>query len=146
MASSMDNPEQVDATWRLAVEPPVARASRLLRHEALPMYYGLNTFEVYLDRRMDYGEGSFKNDVHNALQGLAYWLRRIDAKQRSMIKSLVVCTHVAKVSIAHLMSDNNVGPKKIELSLSKKEVVDETCAANVLAKACLRHYRLEFEV
>ncbi|KAK4891064.1 hypothetical protein LTR27_010271 [Elasticomyces elasticus] len=146
IASSMDNPEQVDTTWRRAIQPHISRTNHLLRNESLPIHYGMNTFEVYLVHRLDYGEGSFKIDVYNAFQGAACWLSRINTRQRAMIMNIVVCTSVATVSIGvHLPFDERGLQSTMVLCMSEDEVVDETCVANVLADAGLRHYRLEFE-
>ncbi|KAK5684757.1 hypothetical protein LTS10_002831 [Elasticomyces elasticus] len=124
VASSMHSPEQMDAASTRAVEPPIARTNHLLRHESLPVYYGKNTFEVYLVIRLHYKGNSFKTDAYNAFQSAIYWRRGINTKHRAMIKNIV---------------------STMVLHMSEDEVVDETCVANVLAHACLRHYRLEFE-
>ncbi|KAK6419437.1 hypothetical protein LTR81_007517 [Elasticomyces elasticus] len=116
ISSTMENPERFDATWRLAVEPPIARASRQLRREALPMYYGLNTFEVDLVHRRSYRmPSSSKADMSYGFKGAIYWIDRLDTKRRNMIQNIL------------------------------DEVIDDTCAADVLSNGGLMHYRLGFE-
>ncbi|KAK4898259.1 hypothetical protein LTR27_004266 [Elasticomyces elasticus] len=100
IASSTDDPfchPRLDAPWKKATPPSLARVNRQLRNEVTPMYYGNNTFEIHLHHN-SWGHC----DIVYATYGIAAWLRRMEAKHMAMLKKIVVCTLVFKEKLRRL--------------------------------------------
>ncbi|KAK5705396.1 hypothetical protein LTR97_002514 [Elasticomyces elasticus] len=73
--------------WWKATLPPITRVNRQLRNEVTPVYYSINTFEIHLHLN-----ASGHCYTPYAAYGAAAWLRRMGARQRAMLKKIVVCT------------------------------------------------------
>ncbi|KAK4947136.1 hypothetical protein LTR10_013907 [Elasticomyces elasticus] len=92
IASDTSNPYcHTKSLWMKATLPPITRGNRQPRDEVTPVYYSITTFEIHLhyDSWLHCYEGY-------AVHGAAAWLRRMGAKQRAMLKKIVVCTLLPK--------------------------------------------------
>ncbi|KAK3637452.1 hypothetical protein LTR56_013625 [Elasticomyces elasticus] len=89
IASSTNYPlGHTNSLWEKATPPPITRVNRQLRDEVTPVYHSINTFEIHLHHHHCY--------TARAAYAAAAWLRRMGAKQRSMLKRIVICTLASK--------------------------------------------------
>ncbi|TKA66749.1 hypothetical protein B0A55_10238 [Friedmanniomyces simplex] len=129
--------------------PPITRASRQLRRETLALFYGGNTFELYL-------HSSENVAISRVINGATCWLTRMGEEQRGMVREMVLCTRVG-MDVLRVKRPYNVvvparreglrrtGGQRLRVSVSEEEVGDETCVANRVYGVDLRHYRVVFE-
>ncbi|KAK3636938.1 hypothetical protein LTR56_012598 [Elasticomyces elasticus] len=84
--------------------PAITRTNRQIRNEALSIFLGANTFDVYLHYdygRFDYGQYD-RCDLRPALSGAHSWLGRMVPDQRRQIKEIVLCTPLTFESLVNM--------------------------------------------
>ncbi|KAK4899701.1 hypothetical protein LTR27_002967 [Elasticomyces elasticus] len=136
--------------------PAITRTNRQIRNEALSIFLGANTFDVYLHYdygRFDYGQYD-RCDLRPALSGAHSWLGRMVPDQRRQIKEIVLCTPLTFKSLVNMGSPYLEYPSSgkewrlcggQQLHIINERVGDKSCAANVLCGEDLNHFRIKVE-
>lgn len=115
VASSMDNEAAAQVTLKAVLQPALTRTCRQLRVDGLPVFYGGNTFEIYLHfpdpahGYRGYAKGvpqqtpvqQCHTRIRPAFTSVAAWLGNLSVKHREMVGHLVICTRESRSRLAN---------------------------------------------
>ncbi|KAK5708162.1 hypothetical protein LTR97_000702 [Elasticomyces elasticus] len=153
IGSNMGSSKELSKASQL---PAITRTNHQIRNEALSIFLGANTFDVYL--HCDYGRFDYRHydrcDIRPALSGAHSWLGRMTPDQRRQIKEIVLCTPLTFKALVTIVSPSLEYPSSDKewrlcggqrLHIVDESVGDKSCAANVLCGEDLNHFRIKVE-
>ncbi|KAK3711207.1 hypothetical protein LTR37_009801 [Vermiconidia calcicola] len=136
-----DNYEDRETSTRREIlpqtlQPALTRVCKQMRSETLPMFYGSNTFKLYIDA---------EKGATPSFRVMRRWLRYIGAENRQWVEKVVVCTRVPEADLLRSFKNrilHRISPEVV--TNWGNEAADEdndSCVANWRG-ACLTHYRI----